>query len=83
VSLNWTLVLQSVIAGALVSWPVFIAGLVVSHRRTREHVDRVTARQTEQIAELTDAQTSEIAGALERRHQQGPETYHEHGDQHP
>ena len=52
-----------VLAEALASLPVFLIGLWFSHRKLRQHVDRVTAVQTEDIAGITADQTEE----LERR----------------
>jgi hypothetical protein len=82
---NWAAVWQYAVSGALVSWPVFLAGLWASHRKTREHVDQAVGSAVEQqnawIRELTDAQTSELERrARQDRHQQGPEPYHRHGD---
>jgi hypothetical protein len=64
-------------SGALVSWPVFIAGILLNRR----HVSRVTEAQTEKIAELTDAQTEQLRDPGARRpgrHQPGPGGYHGH-----
>lgn len=52
----WLQVLAAVIASA----PVFLAGLWVSHRSLRAHVDRKTDAQTGAIAELTAEQTGVI-----------------------
>lgn len=78
--MNWDAILQYAISGALVSWPVFIGGLWAAHVRTKQHIDRATQEQTEQIAEMTREQT----GELERRRSRQPgRTYHGHGDAHP
>jgi hypothetical protein len=81
VKIDWSSVIQYVIGAGVVSWPPVVFGFWLGWRKTRAHVDKVTSRQTEQIAELTDAQTSEIAGALERRHQARPGGYHGHGEE--
>lgn len=70
-SLDWTEITQTVIAGAAVSWPVFAAGIWISHRRIREHVDDVTGDQTGQLKKITDQQTGILL------HRLGPE-YHGH-----
>ena len=45
--MNWTVVWQSAIASIIASWPLFIAGLWVSHRKMREHVDRALKGSSE------------------------------------
>ena len=72
--------MQYVIGAAIVSWPPVIAGFVINHHRMRAHVDRVTRDQTEQIAELTEAQTAELEQHRESRHPRPPGGYHGHED---
>lgn len=71
--MNWPFIWQQALAGILVSWPVFAAGLWVQHRRTVRHVDAVTDQQTEIIRRMTNAQTREL-----RDEDAGG--YQEHGD---
>jgi hypothetical protein len=52
----WTQVLAEVLA----SCPVFLAGLWVSHRKLKTHVDRKTDQQTGDIKTITDQQTAEL-----------------------
>lgn len=91
--MTWHDVLMYALSGAIVSWPVFLAGQFVSHRKIRAHVDRVTAYQTEQIAQFTDQQTRQLeAGKLPAdlpadgvggRGEQAAERYHGHGEDAP
>lgn len=76
--MNWAAVLQYAVSGAIVSWPVFVAGLVVSHRKTRQHVDRVTAVQTEKFETLTAEQTWQLEHADRGGRAAG--RYHGHGE---
>lgn len=66
----------SVLAEALASVPVFVAGLAISHRRLRRHVDAVTRRQTGDFRTITDEQTTELerrrAGRVARITGHGP-----------
>lgn len=62
--MNWSLVVGYAVSGALVSWPVFIAGLIWNAREGKRHTE---ARLTEQTADikdfaedLTKAQTAEL-----------------------
>lgn len=74
-NLNWSLIVQYAISGAIVSWPVFIAGLWIGHRKARQHVDRVTRQQTFDVKKITDAQTQNLLKGLRP-------PYHEHDDPH-
>lgn len=49
-----------VLAEALASLPVFLVGLWISHRKLREHVDKVTRTQTGDFEEITAAQTAQL-----------------------
>ena len=51
---------QDVIVGIVINWPVFIGGLVASHRRTARKLDQVTGTQTGQIKTIADEQTGDI-----------------------
>jgi hypothetical protein len=62
IHLNWETVLQSVIAGAIVSWPVFAAGLMLQHRRARTDLRKVTRAQTTDLQARLDEQTRQITG---------------------
>lgn len=77
-SLNWSAIVQYAISGALVSWPVFLAGLWIGHRKVRQHVDRVTEQQTDSIAsgmrKITDEQTQSLLKGLRP-------PYQDHDDQ--
>lgn len=76
--MSWGAVWQ----GWLVSvpgWALLAAGLVINARRARAHAEKLTRAQTEQIAELTDAQTEQLK-RHQSRHWQGPGGYHGHGD---
>lgn len=53
-SLNWATVLQSVISGAVVSWPGIAVGLWFSHRKIKAHITSVTAAQTKALKDSSD-----------------------------
>jgi len=57
VKLDWSAIVGYAISGAIVSWPVFIAGLVIGHRKAARHVENVTGRQTDDIRKMTEEQT--------------------------
>jgi hypothetical protein len=57
----------SVLAEFLASLPVFIFGLVVSHRKLARHINRVTSEQTGDIRAITDEQTTELEQGRGRR----------------
>jgi hypothetical protein len=56
---------KEVIAETLGSIPVFAAGLWLSHRKLRSHLEKVTRHQTGQIETLTVDQTAVLAGLTE------------------
>lgn len=68
--MNWTLIFQYVISGAVVSWPVFIAGQVIGHRKATRHVEQVTGQQTADVRQITDDQTSVLLRLLGQAYQQ-------------
>ena len=49
-----------VFAGAVVSWPVFLLGLWISHRRLSRKFTSATTRQTRAIQGIADSQTGDI-----------------------
>lgn len=53
---------MSVLAEFLASVPVFGAGLWLSHRKLRQHVDAKTDQQTVVIQSITDQQTGQFEG---------------------
>lgn len=57
----------SVLAEILASVPVFGAGLWVSHRALRRHVDAKTDQQTAVIEDLTGEQTTVIRGITDEQ----------------
>lgn len=65
--MHWSSVLGYAISGAIVSWPVFIAGQVLSHRKLRAHIDTKTRQQTGQLVNLTDQQTETLLAAGHQR----------------
>ena len=60
--INWDIILQSVVAGSIVSWPVFAAGLWVQHKRVRTDIRTVTQAQTHDLQKRLDQQTAQITG---------------------
>ena len=59
-TVNWGTVVASVISGIVVSWPGVAATVWLSHRRLRGHIDQRTDRQTTEIRDLTESQTSAL-----------------------
>ena len=62
--MNWTLILGYAISGAIVSWPVFITGLVWNAREGKKHTEQQLAEHSADIKDfaedLTRAQTQEL-----------------------
>jgi len=81
VNLDWTLIVQYAISGAIVSWPVFIAGLWIGHRKSRRHIETVADRQTHAVRKITDDQTGILLHRLSWPYQQGGARQEEAGDQ--
>ena len=70
VRLDWSAITGYAISGAIVSWPVFIIGLVIGHRKARQHVDQVTEQQTSAVRKITENQTTSLVRRLSRAYQQ-------------
>ena len=64
--MSWDQVWELTLSGALVSWPVFIAGLFVSHRKLTRHVDKKLSQQTGQLVNVTDQQTETLLHSYRR-----------------
>jgi hypothetical protein len=64
VKLDWSAIVEYAVSGAIVSWPVFVIGLVASHRRAVRRLDQVTSRQTGELRQITDDQTGELLSRL-------------------
>lgn len=56
---------RTVTAGVIVSWPGIVVSVWLSHRGLRQHLDRVTRRQTGTIKDLTATQTEVLLAARE------------------
>lgn len=82
-TLDWSTIVQYTISGAIVSWPVFIAGLWFSHRNTQQHVDQVTEQQTHDVRKITDTQTATLLdrlGGAYQQHDSGEEGHEDQGE---
>lgn len=64
--MSWGDIWGYALSGAIVSWPVFIAGQVISHRKLRQHVDNKLAQQTGQLVNVTDQQTETLLHSYRR-----------------
>ena len=62
--MNWNLIIGYAVSGAIVSWPVFIVGLIWNAREGKRHTEARLTEQTTDIKDfaedLTKAQTEEL-----------------------